>query len=102
MAEACKKEEEGESKDIFEASSTQSNQKKKKASLQSCPDSLEIDVNTCKVVVLCPMSWKQKDLWVLLEASMLKAVFDFLAEDVEACFKNESKRSYSKRNFQED
>lgn len=99
---ACKKEEEGESKAMFEATSTQSNQKKKKASLQTCPDTLEIDVNTCKVVVLCPMSWKQQDLWVLLEASMLEAVFDFLAEDVEACLKNESKRSYSKRKLQED
>ena len=99
---ACKKEEEGETKDIFEGTSTESNQKKRKAKLQTCPDTVEIDVNTCKVEVLCPMAWKQQDLWVKLEPSMLQAVLDFLADDVQSCYKNETKRSYNKRNVQED
>jgi len=95
--ESCNKEQEEGEKDIFEGSTTGTNQKKRKATLEACSDTVEIAVKTCQVKVLRPMSYKQQDLWVLLDPQMLEAVFCFLGEDVETCFKNDSKRSYSKK-----
>ena len=97
VQESLKKEAEDE-KDIFEGSPTPKNQKKRKAQLDYCPDTVEIEVKTCQVKVLSPMNYKQQDLWVLMDPEMLEAVFSFLSEDVETCFKSDSKRSYSKRN----
>ena len=96
VQEACKKEQEEGEKDIFEGSTTSANQKKRKANLFHCPDTLEIAVKTCQVKILTPMSFKQQDLWVQLDPQMLEAVFGFLEEDVETCFKSD-KRSYSKK-----
>ena len=97
VQEACNKEQEEGEKDIFEGSTTAANQKKRKASLTYCPHTVEIAVNTSQIKVLTPMSFKQQDLWVLLDPQMLEAVFDFLGEDVETCFKSGSKRKYSKK-----
>ena len=94
--------EDKEEKDIFAGNVKQGNAKQGKPTLEKCPDKVEMDVDGCKVQVLCPQSWKQYNLWVLMDPGMLAAVFAFLGADVESCFQAENKRSYNKRKLAED
>ena len=74
------------------------NPPKKKPKLASGPETLELDVGGIQVEVLKPSSYKDKDLCVLVDSTMLAAIFDFLAKDVENCFSNGiCKRAYKKK-----
>lgn len=95
VKEACAEEEDKKKQDSFEGSGKQGNAQKGKPTLQKCPDRF-------KVQVLCPMSWKQHDLRVLMDPGMLAAVFDFLSADVKNCFQSECKKSYNKTKLAED
>ena len=88
------KEEENIDKQLFKAEKPL----KKKPKLASGPETLELDVGGIQVEVLKPSSHKDKDLCVLVDSTMLAATFDFLATDVENCFKDDiTKRPYKKK-----
>ena len=54
------------------------------------------------IEVLKPRTWKDKGVSVLLDSSMLAVTFDFLATDVDTCFKDGNKRSYRKKGDKKD
>lgn len=72
-------------------------QPKKKPRLDNGHATLQLDVGGIKVEVLKPSSYKEKDVSVLLDPSMLTSVFEFLEADCESCFKDVQKRAYTKK-----
>ena len=71
---------------------------KKKRKLADGPETLQFEVGGAQVEVLKASSYKDKDLSVLVDSTMLAVIFDFLAKDVEACFKEDIvKRAYKKK-----
>lgn len=94
LSEAKQKEEEEEKeKDLFKVEKPP----KKKLKLSSGPDTLTLNLDGKDIEVLKPSSWKDKDVAVLLDSSMLALTFDFLSTDVDSCFKDGNKRSYKKK-----
>ncbi|OLP99575.1 hypothetical protein AK812_SmicGene17865 [Symbiodinium microadriaticum] len=79
--------------DIFEAKDCKRKQLSKKA---DAPETVTISVNGTDVVLLAPKSSKTTDLIVKMEPQMMQAVFDMLAVDCEACFRELPKRAYTR------
>lgn len=92
------KEEEEKEKDLFKVEK----HPKKKLKLSSGPDFLTLNLDGNDIEVLKPRTWKDKDVSVLLGSSMLAVTFDFLATDVDTCFKDGNKRSYRKKGGKND
>ena len=93
VEQAIKEIEQKDGEDMF----TGPDKKKTAFPLWKLPTKMEIEVGGTQVTVMTPTTRKQQDLWVLMEPSMLTAIFDWLSEDVEACFKEESKRIYKRK-----
>ena len=95
MMAALQVEEEDDKKDqIF----TDNSKKKTRPKICNGPETLVINVNGCNVVILAPGSWKQQDVVVQLDETMLEAVIAFMAEDCESCLASDGKRTYQKTN----
>ena len=64
--------------------------------LTNAPETVSVDVLCVVVGALAPSSWRNEDVYVKLEATMLVAVFNFLHSDCLECLKLPSKRCYQK------
>lgn len=69
---------------------------RKKLVLAQCPPRIQIPLLGLPIWVKTPKSWKESDVVIPLDAISLGTVCDFIMEDVDACLKQEKKRSYNK------
>ena len=67
---------------------------KDKVSLQEAPRSVFITLMDSQIEVKTPMSWKQSDVLVPIDATTLTNLCNYILEDVSCCLQKEGKRVY--------